>query len=108
MLSLFACSLIQETIVYRGWTGQAELVRLLIEAGVDTEKRRSIDGLTPLQMAVYQGPFEVVRFLIEAAVEFDKAKADTGATPLYVAAEKGQAELVRFLIEARADVEATH
>lgn len=81
--------------------GHAEVVRLLAEAGADTELPK-FDGRTPLSVAAQGGHLEVVRCLCDLGVDLDKPQR-TGATPLHAAACGGHADVVRFLCSRKAD-----
>ena len=58
--------------------GHLEVVRLLIEAGVDINKARTNDGATPLHIATQKGHVEVVSLLSEAGATRKKARTAKG------------------------------
>ena len=82
-------------------SGHLALVRLLLEAGADTEIKR--DGLTPLGVAATRGHLDIATLLIEAGADKEASQFD-GQTPLGIAAAKGHLEVVR-LLQAGADME---
>lgn len=45
--------------------GHAEVVRALVEVGVDMNRAETMEGRTPLYIAAHQGHIEVVRALVE-------------------------------------------
>jgi ankyrin repeat protein len=99
--------------------GQDAVVRVLIEAGADVNKCRSVapamleagvhvtagvTSLPPLHIVVVAGHAAVARTLIEAGADVNKAMMDDCTTPLFMAAQKGDETMVRVLIQAGADV----
>ena len=84
--------------------GNVEVVRLLLEAGADTEKRAD-DGVTPLHVAASRGNRDVARLLLQWGAEKEKLTQHCGVTPLHAAAASGNLEVVRLLLEWGADIE---
>lgn len=83
--------------------GQHELVRDLLQAGVDVRGER---GGTTLRAAAKEGRAEVVRLLLAAGAAPDGAGLPVGSTALGLAAGQGHAECVRVLARAGADPNA--
>ena len=83
--------------------GHLEVVRLLLEAGADTDA--GTHGWTALSMATQNNHFEVVALLIEAKANLEVRTR--GLTPLRLAASKGHLEIARLLVEAGANKETT-
>ena len=81
--------------------GHAEVVKLLLAAGVDKDKAMH-GGTTPLDIASFNGHAEVVKLLLAAGADKDKARQD-GTTPLWAASFNGHAEVVKLLLAAGAD-----
>ncbi|CAG7937699.1 unnamed protein product [Penicillium salamii] len=84
--------------------GQADIVRLLIEAGANKETR-DCDGQTPLHCAIEQKNEDIVRLLLEAGAD-KEAKVYFRKTPLIIAAYGGCEAIVRLLLDAGADKDA--
>src|SRR5215467_12113093 len=63
--------------------------------------RRSVDGSTPLQWAVYEGNVAEVKRLLKAGANVSLAN-NYGATPMGLAAEVGNAEIIKLLLDAGA------
>jgi len=80
--------------------GDADTVRMLIEAGADVNAKDA-HGATPLHLAVAN----TARVLIEAGADVN-AEDPYGQTPLHGAAFEGDADTAQVLIEAGADVNA--
>ncbi|MEM6396546.1 MAG: ankyrin repeat domain-containing protein [Bacteroidota bacterium] len=81
--------------------GQLEIVRLLVEKGVNVNElddRR----LTPLGRAAAEDNPTVIRYLLGRGADLEKGTY----LPLHLAAEDGQVAALRALLEAGADVDA--
>jgi ankyrin repeat protein len=77
------------------YKGRKEVVRVLLDAGADTDQASTIDhGATPLFASAQNGNVEVVRALVEAGANIDLAETTNGATPLYVSTQNGHVEVV--------------
>lgn len=89
------------------WEGHVEVMRLLLEAGVD-ENAANTDQyeMSPMHYAALNGHLEVVRFLVELGADKNQPSS-TGETPLHFAASKGHFGLVRFLVEVGANHQLT-
>ena len=93
--------------------GALEIVRLLVDAGANTDGRnRPLGSLgrvgkelyeVPLALAARHGNLEVVRYLLGKGANVDLASRD-GLPPLHSAIHYGQPDIVRVLIAAGADV----
>ena len=79
--------------------GHVEVMRLLVEVGVDMNVRTK-KGETPLHGAAKKGRLEAVRFLVEIGAEMHGS--------LHLAAGKGHVEVVRFLARNGADINANN
>jgi len=86
--------------------GQADTVRVLLEAGADVNAANSADGGTALIFAVYGGSEDTVLVLIDADADVNMADAGTGngdgRTALSYAEEKNHAEITEVLEQAGA------
>jgi RNA polymerase sigma-70 factor (ECF subfamily) len=84
-------------------TGDAELVRLLLDAGADPDARCGCARAeTALWMAALIGDCEIATVLLDAGAD-DDATAFAGASPLAVAAQRGHHDVARVLVAAGAD-----
>lgn len=82
--------------------GRAEVVRLLLEHGADTNARSAVEN-TPLHAAANA---EVAQLLLDAGAEVDVRDAYQQQTPLFRAAYFGRPDVVQVLIAHGADVNA--
>lgn len=85
----------------------AFLVRILCEAGADTEVTMGELGGTPLMLAVQSGHLLVVQELLRAGADPMVARAD-GGTPLLCASQKGYVDVLCELLKAGADTEKAY
>ena len=85
--------------------GQAEVVRSLLEDGVDVNAARG-DGLTALHLAAEGGHRAVAEALVAAGAAVDAGTRIGGYTPLQMAARSGHGGVVLHLLEAGADPNA--
>eukprot|EP00435_Cladocopium_sp_Y103_P064334 s282_g26.t1 len=77
--------------------GYEEMVRFLVEVGVDKEQT-DYEGLRPLHIAAQEGHLEIVRFLVECGASRNST-TNAGKTALDLASEHGRADIARFLSE---------
>jgi len=75
----------------------------LIEAGADIEDR-SVEGFTPLNLAVYYNLPVVVSALIAKGADLNAAERNWGMSPLMHAVEYQRVGIARMLVEAGADI----
>jgi hypothetical protein len=83
--------------------GRDDVVRSLIELGVDTEAR-DIMGWTALHSAVQNGRYDVVRLLIQLGVN-KTAQDNEGKTALHLATPNCRNDMVRILLELGVNME---
>ena len=83
----------------------AELVRLLTDAGADTAAKTRIGDMTPLFMAAKVGDAEIMGLLLQAGADANIANTN-GTTPLMLAAGSGKTAAVHLLLDHGADVNA--
>lgn len=105
------------SLMRAAYSGDVELVRLLVEHGADPLVRNS-DNETPLIAASGYGWIDgysqgrsnaerlaTIELLIELGADVNWA-CDHGITPLMVAANFGVTDIIRFLVDAGADLAA--
>lgn len=78
--------------------GFTDLVRLLIDKGVDIEAKSS-EGETALMDAAYEGNIEVVQMLLEAGADPNR-RSRSGWTAMDWAASREHEHILRTLMEA--------
>ena len=81
--------------------GSLEIVRLLLDRGVDPNARQT-GGATPLHCAVDGGDAEIVALLLQRGAETNTPD-ERGITPLQIALGAEDEELIRLLRDAEAD-----
>ncbi|EOD11991.1 hypothetical protein EMIHUDRAFT_62696, partial [Emiliania huxleyi CCMP1516] len=82
--------------------GHESLVRLLLDAGADVN-RRNTRGVTPLYSAARAGRREIAASLLGAGALVDASCAGDGRSALHGAAHAGETELVSALLAAGAN-----
>ncbi|MBO0681690.1 MAG: sigma-70 family RNA polymerase sigma factor [Candidatus Dormibacteraeota bacterium] len=88
-------------------TGDADLVRVVLEAGArPSDPCGCAGGETALWVGVVTGSAPVVELLLQAGAD-PNVPAFHGATPLHVAYQRGRPDLVELLVAAGADTRAT-
>ncbi|MGM1063260.1 ankyrin repeat domain-containing protein [Saccharothrix sp. Mg75] len=89
--------------------GNADLVRLLLDAGADVYTTDSAAGGTALHKAVQGGDLETVRVLVEAGAFVDAVATTTGHTPLLDAFWYKRPDVVGYLLDRGAGLNlSTH
>lgn len=89
-------------------TGQTERVRALIKADASLANAFSLDGFTPLGLAVFFGHLETVEVLLAAGAAVNVASRESmNVTPLHSAAAAKQLAIARVLIAHGANVNAS-
>ncbi|KAL1640284.1 hypothetical protein SLS58_007100 [Diplodia intermedia] len=83
------------------YTGDVEILRLLIERGVELNISVG-NGWTPLH-AAYQNA-ELVRVLLDAGAEIDKIHKESGVSALFLAALGDHEKTVRVMLQYNADI----
>lgn len=90
---------------WAAYHGSTELMRLLLDAGADTE-RRDFNGDRPLLWAARAGRAESIAILIAAGSPVNSGADPYGLSSLHLAARRGYDEAVRALITAGAELDA--
>lgn len=86
--------------------GYIEIVRLLIESGVNLNAK-DVNGYTPLHIAVERNFSEIAKLLIKSGADLNsKGVGLLEETPLHLAIKEGNNEMVKLLLESGADVNA--
>ncbi len=84
--------------------GRVELVKSLIELGVDVNAAESRRGRTPVANAASRGRSEIVKLLLAGGADATTPDND-GNTPLKLAVESGRLSTVKDLLDAGATIE---
>jgi hypothetical protein len=90
----------QRALAMAAQHGQVDIVRLLLDAGVDPDRYAPVGGhshATPLHQAVAAGQELVVRLLVERGARLDIRDIHHHATPKDWAVHFGREELVNYL-----------
>jgi cytohesin len=87
--------------------GDVDLVRSLIEKGVEIDGREDGFFKTALHRAAIEGHRSIVELLLAKGADVE-ARSSGCATALYYAAEKGHKEIAELLISKGADINATN
>ena len=86
-------------LMIASWRGNAEIIRILLEAGADVNKTGKY-GNTPLICAINSGHKEIVRLLLRAGADVNKANSyGYGFTPLNLAVNFEYTEIAEILIK---------
>jgi Zn-dependent protease with chaperone function len=83
-------------------TGNAEMVKTLLENGADPNNETSY-GMTPLMTAAEAGKTEMVKLLYSAGADLDYQEVGGGMTPLIYAVVGENEETVKVLLDLGAD-----
>ena len=90
------------------WHGLDKAAKLLINAGIDINVQKTVDGNTPLHHAAREGHVETLRAMLQADPKPDLTVQNKfGSKPLHQAAVHGHPELIRVLLDAGADIDDT-
>ena len=80
---------------------------LLLEALNSTDPSvRTIDGSTPLHMAIERGNLSAARILMQKGAQIDACTKETKLTPLHLAVLAGNDDAVKLLLENNASINA--
>ncbi len=75
-----------------------EIIKELINSGIDVNKHDAFEGWTPLMIAAHNGQMSVVELLIEAGADVTKVNMiDRGHTARYYAKRQGNKEIVKLI-----------
>ncbi|PDY46389.1 ankyrin repeat domain-containing protein [Bacillus pseudomycoides] len=82
--------------------GHLEIVKYLIEKGIDIDARGGTFDASALNVAAGAGQLEIVKYLIEVGAELDVSLAKRN--PLFGAIYGGHKEVAEFLVEKGIDI----
>lgn len=87
------------------WTGNREIVKLLLDSGADVNGEPSVNGRTALQEAVSGGRVKLVRFLLERKADVNAWPANRNGWPAFLTAiNSGFLGIVKLLLNTDADI----
>ncbi|OGO96416.1 MAG: hypothetical protein A3F41_03160 [Coxiella sp. RIFCSPHIGHO2_12_FULL_44_14] len=84
--------------------GNIEIVKLLLERGVDINAQNGQLGYTALMIDVRGGHIEMVRLLLDRGADIDR-QTIRGMTALMLAAQHGRTEIAQLLLDRGADID---
>ena len=84
-------------------SGNAELLKLMLDAGADAKALSTLDGETVLMSAARSGNVDAVRLLLDRGADVNARERYKGQTALMWAAAERHAPIVRLLLERGAD-----
>ncbi|MEO7132989.1 MAG: ankyrin repeat domain-containing protein [Vicinamibacterales bacterium] len=90
---------------WAAYSGNVEMVRLLLERKADLQVNTRLGALTPLMLAARNGHTNVIRLLLDGGDKAATANAN-GTTVLMLAAAAGKGDAVSLLVDRGADVNA--
>ena len=101
----FLTKLGQSPLIIAAGKGCLEIVRLLLNAGIDLHREDPKRRYNALMKAAEHNRLAVVELLVSKGAQVNYRNT-FGVTPLMAAAQKGHAEIVEFLLSKKADVNA--
>ncbi|GAB5440611.1 MAG: hypothetical protein Fues2KO_09600 [Fuerstiella sp.] len=87
----------QTALTICGRRDNAEIARVLLEAGADVDARGSDHAVTPLCLAAVRDDIELANLLLDAGADINVNCANT--TPLASATTSGKVRMMQFLLE---------
>jgi pectate lyase len=103
---LTECPELPMSLPEAGAIGDLDLVRSLLNEGVEVDSWEGSYKRTALQRAARHGHKDVVEFLIDKGADINTKEDWPGGTPLHYATENGYKEVVEVLLARGADVNA--
>ncbi|PMC35755.1 hypothetical protein CJ195_18430 [Bacillus sp. UMB0899] len=82
--------------------GHFEIVKFLIDKGIDIDARGGTFDASALNLAAGAGQLEIVKYLIESGAELDESLAKRN--PLFGAIYGGHKEVVELLVDSGIDI----
>jgi len=89
-------------ILVASYMGNMDLVRNILDAGVDTDYR-SVSGATALHMAMLQRNPALIKLLLDYGFNPNAKDTKDGYTPLHMAVVSNNADAIRLLLQYKAD-----
>ena len=86
--------------------GQIELVKYLIDSGIDVNKCCGITEGGPIERAAFEGYLSIVKLLYENGAILDVSTAEKN--PLFSAIYNGNMDVVKFLVDCGIDLKASY
>tara|TARA_B110000211_G_scaffold208650_1_gene245385 strand:+ start:158 stop:1585 length:1428 start_codon:yes stop_codon:yes gene_type:complete len=84
--------------------GNVNIVRMMIESGVDVNKGEVVDNSSALLYAAQNGHISVVEYLIQNGAEINKVTTDDGTSALFAAVSAGYVCIAKLLLDCGAHV----
>lgn len=84
-----------------------EMMKLLVELGLDINTRASKSTSVPLNVAIFENAVNAVRYLLSQGADVNSGGGLEGGTPLVSACREGNLEIVNLLIDNGANVNTT-
>jgi hypothetical protein len=100
-------------LMMAAWYGRIDVIRLLLDRGLDPNVRHAKDGDTALHIAAYNGNSDLVRLLLERGAQVNVTDDVYGTPPLvwslhaWLVEDKGDAGAHRDVLRALVDRGAT-
>ncbi len=79
-----------------------EIVKYLIEKGLDINKNGGIGNVSPIVEASGRGHLNIVKYLLKKGAKIDLSSAEKN--PIFSAIYNGQFEVVKYLVEQGLDI----
>ena len=92
----------RNTPIKDSWRGHIELVKDLIDEGVESEDAED-DGWTPLLCVCAKGRLAIAECLVSHGADVNQTRKD-GVSPLHIAASNGYLDVVRLLLSEGAQM----
>ncbi len=86
--------------------GKLDIVKYLIDCGMDVNKNGGISGGSPMHSAARKGRLDIVELLYENGAIFDVTEA--AKNPLFGAICNGHYDVVKFLVEKGIDIKVCY
>ncbi|AOH56408.1 hypothetical protein ABE28_018775 [Peribacillus muralis] len=82
--------------------GHLEIIKYLINAGIDTNAQGGTFSTNALERAATKGHLDIVEYLINQNVEIDTSESDRN--PLFAAIYGGHLDIVKYLVQNGIDI----